>query len=934
MASAQGAVEVGRLSELAHGLSGQVTVLDTKRVQIDGLTYDGRGPQAFFWVGKGQPGTDGVKALEQGTCGANPLGRYDGDTVIVELPQGLTMADIDYVSMWCIAARQNFGDVRLSGVREQLGALPNPQAEDLDCTTPEEGEAPATMSCMELDQNALNLRYARDPSDESTMMIELEARVGVTEYVAFGLSGSSQFTLMDNADIIVLTVDAGGFARARDFFVSGRNQCVNGVGVCPDTESGPLAGSNDVQVVSSSRSGDVVLVKMRRPVGASDPELDLAIPDGKGFVVWAVGPMNEALDLPLFHSRHAEGDVQVDWAPEVIGDRCVSLIAQAENEKVPGWRREPLLLEEGVPVSVLLGPSGGEYGIGSITQRPPWGIGFYLNGILIPAVGVERGKTYEFVIQTGDDASNSAKYHPFYISSDPFGGYVADSELEQREQFENGEIFAGITGLNESDGSFRWYTTGNGTLCQIEEIEASSAQTFDTFEEYNATLNYSCTEDSAIAAGAGRLVWSVAPDTPDLVYYQCVTHNNLGWKIRVFDEGSVDLDELRALSNVDPQTEENQEGAPQCLLEFNGETYRYAKCSPISERGIEAVIYSTVLSETGELDMAFSMAPSSGETGWVALGFAETSGVMVGADAIIALRMADGSISTEDYAMNSRSSSGVQPAGRQALSLAESIFNESTGNIVTRFRRSIGSVTPTAAALLLAKGPASVSSTTLRQHNFRTGLVLDLESSASEPILPNRRSNYSAFVAHAVLMGLAWIILVPWAIFMPRVLHFKDPLWFNLHRALNLFVTCMVLSAFVVALVYGTRTETAHLVIGCIVFGLLVLQIAGGLLRADKGSARRTAWRMAHVLSGRVLELLAVANVFIGMSIFGGVGWGWYLAVGLVIGLLIFVYVYFLSRDFVKQSRGSDHGADGGPVDSGKDAESGRVPSEHSNSAA
>ncbi|KAK7069006.1 hypothetical protein SK128_009355, partial [Halocaridina rubra] len=39
---------------LAHGLrSGNITILDAKTFYIPNLHYDGLGPDAYFWVGKG-----------------------------------------------------------------------------------------------------------------------------------------------------------------------------------------------------------------------------------------------------------------------------------------------------------------------------------------------------------------------------------------------------------------------------------------------------------------------------------------------------------------------------------------------------------------------------------------------------------------------------------------------------------------------------------------------------------------------------------------------------------------------------------------------------------------------------------------------------------------------------------------------------------------
>ena len=52
-----------------------------------------------------------------------------------------------------------------------------------------------------------------------------------------------------------------------------------------------------------------------------------------------------------------------------------------------------------------------------------WGISWYINGLLIPEINVVRGKTYTFVVEGGLDPETPARYHPFYITDDPIGGY-------------------------------------------------------------------------------------------------------------------------------------------------------------------------------------------------------------------------------------------------------------------------------------------------------------------------------------------------------------------------------------------------------------------------------------------------------------------------------------------------------------------------------
>lgn len=61
-----------------------------------------------------------------------------------------------------------------------------------------------------------------------------------------------------------------------------------------------------------------------------------------------------------------------------------------------------------------------------------WGISWYINGLLIPEINVVRGKTYNFIVEGGDNPEVSAKYHPFYITDDPIGGYAYKTPEERK----------------------------------------------------------------------------------------------------------------------------------------------------------------------------------------------------------------------------------------------------------------------------------------------------------------------------------------------------------------------------------------------------------------------------------------------------------------------------------------------------------------------
>lgn len=59
--------------------------------------------------------------------------------------------------------------------------------------------------------------------------------------------------------------------------------------------------------------------------------------------------------------------------------------------------------------------------------KPSWGIAWYINGLLIPELTLQRGVEYTFTVEGGvggPHGNNSAKLHPFYITDSPVGGYI------------------------------------------------------------------------------------------------------------------------------------------------------------------------------------------------------------------------------------------------------------------------------------------------------------------------------------------------------------------------------------------------------------------------------------------------------------------------------------------------------------------------------
>merc|ERR1712080_43860 len=167
-----------------------------------------------------------------------------------------------------------------------------------------------------------------------------------------------------------------------------------------------------------------------------------------------------------------------------------------------------------------MGPTGGERGYQAITGQPSWGIAWYINDRLIPEIYVKRGQTYTWAVEGGSDPSNPARYHPLYITDSPAGGFHQKTSEERKKE----KVYAGVE--YKADGEP--YPTAAGRLCEYKSSSPDAAKNSETFSEFFSTLRLSCE-----VGKPATLTWVVDAATPDTVYYQCYTHNNLGWKIHV-----------------------------------------------------------------------------------------------------------------------------------------------------------------------------------------------------------------------------------------------------------------------------------------------------------------------------------------------------------------------------------------------------------------
>lgn len=165
-------------------------------------------------------------------------------------------------------------------------------------------------------------------------------------------------------------------------------------------------------------------------------------------------------------------------------------------------------------------------------------------------------------------------------------------------------------------------------------------------------------------------------------------------------------------------------------------------------------------------------------------------------------------------------------------------------------------------------------------------------------------------VAHGALMIIAWLFMVPLGIGIARFFKHLGHRWYLLHVGIQISaIIVMIISLIAVFLTTYPKTSfdspgivMIHAVIGVIVsvMGILVQPILGYLSNKYYNPHRKGAPAYPdkiHWWAGRLTYLLAIANIFIGIDVFGEKAMVWYIV---VVALLGFAFASFASFEISK----------------------------------
>ncbi|XP_067928652.1 protein Skeletor, isoforms B/C-like [Watersipora subatra] len=500
---------IGQFSQLAHQVSsGQVTILDEKTIKIEQFTYDGQGPDAFFYVGVGD--AVGDEAAPYGKIpdendSLEVLGRYSGKDIVLTLPENLSFRNIKWISVWCIAFAMDFGNVFLTDVQNIPPSLNEKEK----------------MNCEPLSDN-LQVSWLIDGQD---IKFELAGNIDrETDYMAFGLSGNEESFAMIGSDVTVVDYKTNESPRAIDYHITAYSQCSTNGGTCRDT-SASNGGTDNANMPEGEITNGIVRVRYSRPLITADSQNDKEYKtDGTAQqIVWAIGPLNTNGDTAKHYTGGRISSPKAINFGRTVADNCPRLVNEVK-EKAPAFKPHHLYGREGAIFTAEIGQAASEQGYKALTGRPSWGIAWYVNGILIPELHLQRGVSYTFRVAGGTDPNLGAMYHPFYFTNDVEGGL-------QQTQNPSEIIYPGTI-----DGESAEFAVGEYCewILTDEAIRAAEdGKQYQCFEEFKQDLVLSCNNNPNQYS---EFIWTPDADTPDLLYYQCYTHKSLGWKVHVYDE--------------------------------------------------------------------------------------------------------------------------------------------------------------------------------------------------------------------------------------------------------------------------------------------------------------------------------------------------------------------------------------------------------------
>ena len=529
-----------------NGLSSSsVVILDAKTVMISDFTFKALAPNTYFWAGTGfEPDEYGEPVLVDGRTEA--LGKKINQTLILELPKGKTIHDIDYIGLYSKTLKLSLAHVKIP---PELIVPPSP--EDLGI------RAEAELNCERLSDPRspvnLELRWSitTDDNDEEVIIMQLVSTSGSDRYIALGIRLNDDEKSLEKSkiagDVIVGWINSkSGKGGVGDYFLAKENNgefaCSDGAESCPDHTF--KSGGENVALLNAVHRENYTMLTVQRPLRAKD-EFDVNINlDEPQNVFWSIGyksPFMRRNNPPLKN----KAPIRVDF-----GRRPVWNCPKAEERIKPNNAADEIFINEpsnenqvidrafqSVPNNIKswnvpaieCGDStrGGLYvqlgGATPVKGNRDLKVAMYVNGLAAPDIYLPRGQEATFVVETGSGTNPLGLSHPFYITTDPEGGFGSKGDFDRSSE----TVFAGV---NEDDeGNF--VPVGLGRLCLWRSPRPADA--FGSYKEYHMSgLRLECPGESDPKKNrAGVYKFTPKENMPDVLYYHSYFAKNVGGRL-------------------------------------------------------------------------------------------------------------------------------------------------------------------------------------------------------------------------------------------------------------------------------------------------------------------------------------------------------------------------------------------------------------------
>ncbi|XP_062183571.1 cytochrome b561 and DOMON domain-containing protein At3g07570-like [Phragmites australis] len=272
---------------------------------------------------------------------------------------------------------------------------------------------------------------------------------------------------------------------------------------------------------------------------------------------------------------------------------------------------------------------------------------------------------------------------------------------------------------------------------------------------------------------------------------------------------------------------------------------------------------------TGPSEWSFILsAPDKGS--YVAVGFSG-KGAMVGSSAVVGWA-SNGKGTVKQYYLGGKSPDEC-PANKGLLKLIKnkSVVVSHSGRLYLAFQLSTDYPQP---HLIYAVGPdgnlPSGNSLHLSMHrnmvsrsfNYTSGMASNSGGSGDSAFPPERK--------HGLLGMMGWGVLMPIGMMTARYFRQLDPCWFYSHMAIQVAGFAIGIAAIVLGFRLnedGLKNLYVHKALGIAILVMATLQVMAILARPDKTSKVRRFWNWYHHNIGRAAILVAIGNIFLGLSI-------------------------------------------------------------------